>query len=83
MGQIGGRASTDSRKTSEASNATIAVDRADELRGIGFKVRPRDNYQAKAGWLTGLFVPHDTDKCEEVVALALEAIRGATPDRGS
>ena len=61
----------------------LSADRADELRRMGFKLRPRDNYQAKAGWLTGLFVPHDTDKCEEVVALALEAIRGATADRRS
>ena len=54
----------------------LPADRAGELRRLGFQVRPRDNYQAKAGWLTGLFVPHDTDKRQEAVALALEALRG-------
>jgi hypothetical protein len=53
----------------------VPADRADELRRRGFDLRPRDNYQAKAGWLTGLFVPHDTDKLSEVVSLALEALQ--------
>ena len=53
----------------------LSADRADEVRRLGFEVRPRDNYQGKAGWLTGLFVPHDTDKHHEIVALALEALQ--------
>lgn len=53
----------------------LLPDRADELRRLGFQVRPRKNYQARAGWLTGLLVPHDTDKRQEIVALALEALR--------
>ena len=53
----------------------VPADRADELRRRGFDLRPRDNYQAKAGWLTGIFVPHDTDKLSEVVSLALEALQ--------
>ena len=53
----------------------VSADRADELRRQGFDLRPRDNYQAKAGWLTGLFVPHDTDRIEEVVSLAVGALQ--------
>ena len=54
----------------------LPADRTDELRRMGFKVRPRDNYQAKAGWLTGLYIPHDTDKRKELAALLLEALQG-------
>ena len=54
----------------------VSGDRADELRHKGFDVRPVDNYQAKAGWLTGLAVPHDTDRLDEIVDLAVEALRG-------
>ena len=53
----------------------LPADRAGDLRRLGFRVRPRDNYQAKAGWLTGLRVPHDTGKRQDVVALAVEALR--------
>ncbi len=53
----------------------LPADRADELRRLGFKVRPRDNYQAKAGWLTGLSVLNDTDKRKELAALLLEALQ--------
>lgn len=53
----------------------VSADRADELRRQGFDLRPRNNYQAKAGWLTGLFVPHDTSRIDEVVLLAVEALQ--------
>lgn len=48
--------------------------RADELRKLGFEVRPQRNYQGAAGWLTGWIVPHDTDKVEVVVKYAVEAL---------
>lgn len=54
----------------------LPADRAEDLRSQGFDVRPRNNYQARAGWLTGVFVPHDTDNRELLVALALEAMQG-------
>jgi len=53
----------------------LPADRAEDLRGQGFDVRPRNNYQGRAGWLTGLFVPHDTDMRKLLVALALEAMQ--------
>lgn len=53
----------------------LSPDHADAFRKLGFEVRPRDNYQAKAGWLTGVFVPHDTERRAEVAALILKAIR--------
>jgi len=37
-------------------------------------VKPRDNFQAQNGWLTGLIVPHDTDKVADVARLAIEAL---------
>jgi len=64
------------RKQGLLIDIRLPADRADELRGRGFKVRPRDNYQAKAGWLTGLSVPHNTAKRQELAALALEALQG-------
>ena len=54
----------------------LSADLADDLRQLGFEVKPRDNYQAKAGWLTGLIVPHDTNKLDEVVKRAIEALQG-------
>ena len=53
----------------------ISANRAEELQQLGFQVRPRNNYQHKAGWLTGLVVPKDTDKLDKVAAIALEALR--------
>lgn len=64
------------RKNGLLIDIRLPVDRVEDLRSQGFDVRPRNNYQAKAGWLTGLFVPHDTDKRELLVALAMEAIQG-------
>ena len=54
----------------------VSDDRAEELRQKGFEVQPRDNYQGKAGWLTGLIVPHETDSLDEIVKLAAEALQG-------
>ncbi len=52
----------------------VSADLSDDLRQLGFEVKPRDNFQAKIGWLTGLIVPHDTDKFEDVAKLAIDAL---------
>jgi len=54
----------------------VSDDRIEELRRKGLEVCPRDNYQAKRGWVTGLLVPHDTDRLQNVVVLAVEALQG-------
>lgn len=53
----------------------LSADRADEIRAQGFEVIPRNNHQGRNGWLTGLRVPHDTDKRNEIVELLLEALQ--------
>lgn len=52
----------------------ISADRADEIIAAGFEVKPRDNFQGKQGWLTGLYVPHDSKRLDEVVDLLVEAL---------
>ena len=47
----------------------------EELKERGLEVRPRDNYQAKLGWLTGLIVPHGLKELDMVVDLAMEALK--------
>ena len=54
----------------------LSVDLADDLRRQGFEVRPRDNFQAKVGWLTGFIVPYDTANLDVIVELAVEALQG-------
>ena len=54
----------------------VSKDDAEKLRIQGFKVNPRNNYQCRTGWLTGLAVPHDTNKLDVIVELALMALRG-------
>jgi len=61
----------------------LPVDLAKELRRSGFEVHPRNNYQARKGWLTGLLVPHDTDKPELIVGLALTALQGDEAGHGT
>ena len=53
----------------------VPPERGKELERMGFEIRPRDNFQAKAGWLTGLIVPHDTEKLKELEQLALDALQ--------
>ena len=64
------------RKNDLLIDIRLSADLADDLRRAGFEVRPRDNYQGKSGWLTGLIVPHDTDKAGDVAKLAIEALSG-------
>lgn len=54
----------------------IPKEREEELRQQGFQIRPRDNYQSKSGWLTGLVVPADMADLSKVTDLALEAVQG-------
>lgn len=54
----------------------VSPDRSDELRRKGFEVQYRNNFQGRAGWLTGLLVPHDTASLDVIVDLAVEALHG-------
>lgn len=54
----------------------VSKEESDVLKRHGFEVNPRNNYQCRSGWLTGVSVPHDTDKLDaivELVSLALKA----------
>jgi len=53
----------------------LSADRAGQVRRLGFEVRPRRNYQARAGWLTGIRVPYGTQNRGALADLALEALR--------
>jgi len=64
------------RKNGLLVDMRVSADLSDDLSQLGFKVKPRDNFQAKGGWLTGLIVPHDTDKLADVAKLAVEALSG-------
>jgi len=54
----------------------VSNDRSEELGRKGFEVKHRNNYQGRAGWLTGLLVPHDTANLDVIVELAVEALQG-------
>jgi len=54
----------------------VPNDRSEELGRKGFEVKHRNNYQGRAGWLTGLLVPHDTSNLDVIVELAVEALQG-------
>jgi hypothetical protein len=53
----------------------LPADRAGQVRRLGFEVKPRLNYQARAGWLTGIRVPYGTLKRGALADLAIEALR--------
>lgn len=52
----------------------VSNQEADSLRMRGIEVAPRNNYQGRAGWLTGVLVPYNTDKLDIVVDLASSAL---------
>lgn len=54
----------------------VDADRIDEVSALGIEVRPRENYQWQAGWLTGVRVPYEADLSGAVVGLILEALGG-------
>lgn len=62
------------RKDDVLIDIRLSADLAEDLKLLGFEVRPRDNYQAKSGWLTGLIVSHNTDKLAHIVKLAIDAL---------
>jgi len=45
----------------------ISPDFTAALNNQGFKVKPRDNFQGKRGWLTGWQVPHSTTDADRIV----------------
>lgn len=53
----------------------ISADLADEVKQRGFQIRPRNNYQGRAGWLTGVIVPHDVKFAQSAVELLMEALK--------
>lgn len=63
------------RKGGLVLDIKVPAKRGDDLRRLGFQVRPRQNYQGKAGWLTGLVVPKGTDRLAVVLRLSLEALQ--------
>jgi hypothetical protein len=62
------------RKEDLLIDLKVSADLSVDLERLGFEVRPRDNFQAKSGWLTGMIVPHSIDKLADVVKLAMEAL---------
>ena len=52
-----------------------AREKSIELKGQGFNIEHRDNFQAKKGWLTGWIVPFSTDKRDVVLRYCCEALR--------
>lgn len=45
-----------------------------DLQEAGFEVRFTDNFQGKAGWLTGWRVPHNTKKIKTVMTWLLRVL---------
>lgn len=62
------------RKKDLLIDLNVSADLSVDLERLGFEVRPRDNFQAKSGWLTGMIVPQSIDKLADVVKLAMEAL---------
>lgn len=54
----------------------ISSDFATTLKKHDFKVKPRDNFQGQAGWLTGWYVPHSTTNVDLVVNWLCKAFEG-------
>ena len=46
-----------------------------ELQKAGYEVRYSNNYQGRAGWLTGWYVPHSTKDIKKVMKWLLMAFR--------
>jgi hypothetical protein len=63
------------QKSGLVIDARVSPARAEELRAKGIVVRPRENYQGRAGWLTGVRVPYDTPHIDAITRLAMDALR--------
>jgi len=53
----------------------ISRDFESEIRNIGFKVNYVNNYQGRAGWLTGWQIPHSTTKVETIMKWLCKAFK--------
>jgi hypothetical protein len=53
----------------------VSKEEAENLREKGVAVNPRNNFQGRAGWLTGVSVPYDSDKLDVIVKLAKLALK--------
>ena len=53
----------------------VSKEEAENLREKGVTVKPRNNFQGRAGWLTGVSVPYDSDKLNVIVQLAKLALK--------
>jgi len=63
------------RKQRLVLDIKVSKDEVKNLRNQGFKVNPRNNFQSKDGWLTGVSVSYDTDKLAVIVDLASLALK--------
>ena len=61
------------QKTRLVIDLCVSADLASRLRRSGFEVRPKSNFQAKIGWLTGWRIPHSTANVPEVVTWICKA----------
>jgi hypothetical protein len=52
----------------------VSSEEAENLRKQGIKVVPRNNYQCRAGWLTGVIVPYNTGQLDLIVDLISSAL---------
>ena len=55
----------------------LAIDRKfeQEIKNAGFRVRYANNFQGRAGWLTGWYVPHSTKDIKKVMKWLLMAFK--------
>ena len=56
------------------ADVRVSSDRENILSRYGFLIEPRNNYQGRNGWLTGLFIPYDTNHYDVVRVITLEAL---------
>jgi hypothetical protein len=53
----------------------VSSEEAENLRQQGIEIESRNNWQGRAGWLTGVFVPYDTDKLDIIIELVSSALK--------
>lgn len=52
----------------------VSVERGEDLKRQGFRITPRNSYQGRAGWLTGVRVPTDTRELAPILEVVKEAL---------
>ena len=55
---------------------SISRDLETDIRRDGFEIHYVNNFQGRAGWLTGWQVPHSTDKIEAIIKRFCMALEG-------